>query len=477
MHGIREWIEEHFRKAQEEYEQGRYDNAEAELNIIRGKIKEEIQKIKATSRKEDLREVAARYHVLSDMIAYSKRANSRLELVRAEKDRSRRFRSIVKGMYERRVIDAIKKNREMVEEFRDRDRTINEKDRFVKILRRWNSYTPLLCLDVIENLGGGYFLAWDGTGIVVDPGINFIRNAISAGLSIKDVDNVVLTHSHVDHTSDFEGLVTLFHEINAPRYDLGLDPIQFSLYASIGAVNKYCNLISLSYDTFKEVSVVNPNSSYRLSDSIYLKTTPCQHKDLFCSHPSSCVGLKFYSDEEPEPIFAITSDTGYHSQLKGAFADLEDNLVILHIGGIKDEEKEYIPPPNIPLYKSHLGLRGVLNFIFDIKPSVAVISEFGEEFRGTRMGISGLFDQEFGVTKVIPADVGFTIEFSRTEPRILVACNNCHSKVPIANIQVRLLEKGSNLVYLCPDCFHKKEEEQPPKSSERSVHLREPGSG
>ena len=318
----RKWIENRISKAEEEYKQGLYEEAETELEIILKSVEKEIKRIsddaRAALKRKDQQAVAAKYRALSEMIDYSKRVDTKLELVRAEKDRSKRFRSIVKGMREERVISTIGENKKLMEDFRDRDRTIGDSERFVKILRRWNSYTPLLCLDAVENIGGGYFIAWDGTGIVVDPGINFIMNAISAGLSLKDIDNVVLTHSHVDHTSDFEGIVTLFHEMNRPRYDLGLDPIQFFLYASIGATNKYCNLISLSYSIFGKVSVINPYSSYKLSNSIIMRTTPCQHNDLFCSHPSSCVGLKFYSNEETEPIVAITSDTGYHAKLKDA---------------------------------------------------------------------------------------------------------------------------------------------------------------
>ena len=450
MSNTREWIEQHIRKAEEEIEEGRYDNAEAELETVSARIKKEAERIKGLAPGENMEDIASNYRVLSELKAYLTKATSKLEIVKAEKDRSRRFRSVVKGIHEKRILDIIKKNQEAVAAFRDRDRTIKDTDRFIKILRRWNSYTPLLNLDPVENLGGGYFLAWDGTGIVVDPGINFIKNAVSSGLSLKDINIIVLTHSHVDHTSDFEGLVTLFHEINTLRYDLGLDPIQFSLYTSIGAMNKYCNLVSFAYDIFKEVNVVNPGSSYQLSDSIRMKTTPCQHQDLFCSHSSSCVGLKFYTDDEEKPSVSITSDTGYNPQLKEAFADVEGRLVILHIGGIISEEMEYTPLPNIPVYESHLGLRGILNFVFDVKPSIAIISEFGEEFKGVRMSLSDLFDEEFKDSKVIPADVGFTIEFVRDDSKMLVKCSKCQTMSPIAEIQPKL--DGYAIVYICPNC-------------------------
>lgn len=454
MPRIKNWIEEHFRKAQEEYTQGRYDNAKAELEIVLAKIKVETKKLKSSmGHEESLQKLTRSYRALSELNDYYSKTKSNLELAKAEKKRAMHFQAIVKGMHQKRILDTMRKNRKTLEEFRDRDRTIKESDKFVKILRRWNSYTPLLSIDAVENIGGGYFLAWNGTGVAIDPGINFIRNAVSAGLSIKDIDSIVLTHSHVDHTSDFEGIVTLFYEINDMRVNIGLDPVQFSLYSSIGAMNKFCNLVSFSYDIFREVVVMNPNSTYFLSDSLSVRTTPCKHRDLFCSHPSSCLGLKFYSHQQQRPIFAITSDTGYSPKLKTAFSDIKDSMVILHIGGIKDRELDFSPPPQIPIYKSHLGFRGVLNFLFDIRPSVAVISEFGEEFRGTRMSVSSLFEREFkGTTKVIPGDVGLTIEYSAESPHLLVRCSKCGSKVPIGKILVSQPQTNSHLAYLCPDC-------------------------
>ena len=335
-------------------------------------------------------------------------------------------------------------------------RTINGDKSFLKILRRWNSYTPLLSLNTSENIGGGYFLCLEGIGIVVDPGINFIRNALSAGLSIKDIDIVILTHSHVDHTADFEGIVTLFHEINDPRYEKNLDPIQIRLFASIGAMNKFTNLLSFSYDVFKEVIIMNPSSNYTLSDKIRIETTPCQHNDLFCKHQSSCVGLKFYRSGNKQPIIGLTSDTGYNPQLASAFSDLEGNTAILHIGGIKKEEIEFLPPPNIPIYKTHLGLRGILNFIFDVKPAIVIISEFGEEFKEDRTRLSELIQEKFGVhTKIIPADVGFTIEFDG-KTHGLIPCSKCGTKIPIAEIIVKQQRKGLNIAYVCGPCLKKK---------------------
>lgn len=457
MSETRKWIKTHLRRAQSDCNRGNCDTAEAELKTIIERINAEMQILRNAAVTEDMKQVANLFRQVSELRDFSREAHLKIQFVKEQKERLKKFQSIVKGFQKYKIIDTIKNNRKVFEDFRDKNRTIKEELRYVQVLRRWNSYTPLLCLDTVENIGGGYFLSLDGVGIVIDPGINFIRNAFVAGLSLKDIDTVILTHSHVDHTSDFEGLVTLFHEMNETRYDMGLGPIQFSLYTSIGAVNKFCNLISFSYDLFREIKVINPQSLYQLSSSVSMKTTSCSHNDLFCSHPASCVGLKFYCGKNPRPIFGITSDTGYNSKLKEEFADLQGHPVILHIGGVKEKEIEFLPPPVFPIYKHHLGLRGVLNFVFDVKPSAAIISEFGEELKESRMSITALLQKEFGDnTKIVPADVGFTLKFTKRKPYVFVPCDICHKDRPIEQMEAKQGKKDKRITYICAKCSRNK---------------------
>ena len=83
------------------------------------------------------------------------------------------------------------------------------------VLRQWNSHTPLLAsADGKDSRGGGYFLQWAGKGIVVDPGMDFLRNFRQAGLAFRDIDAVILTHNHWDHVADVIPLLTLLFEYN-----------------------------------------------------------------------------------------------------------------------------------------------------------------------------------------------------------------------------------------------------------------------
>lgn len=78
----------------------------------------------------------------------------------------------------------------------------------LEVMRRWNSYTPL----VADSKGGGYFLNSGGYGMVIDPGFSFIDNFKNAGHKFNEIDAVLISHAHDDHTADYESILTLVHK-------------------------------------------------------------------------------------------------------------------------------------------------------------------------------------------------------------------------------------------------------------------------
>ena len=68
--------------------------------------------------------------------------------------------------------------------FLELGRTLDSKQGFFLVLKRWNSYSPILSSTDNPSMGGGYFLSWHGKGIVVDPGISYIRNMIECGFGL-----------------------------------------------------------------------------------------------------------------------------------------------------------------------------------------------------------------------------------------------------------------------------------------------------
>lgn len=92
------------------------------------------------------------------------------------------------------------------------------------VLRRWQSFNPKIPRPYgTEVRGGGYFLLWNGRGVVVDPGYDFIQNFYDEGFSLNDIDAVMVTHSHPDHDDDLSSLTTLVREWNEFHKLVGYD--------------------------------------------------------------------------------------------------------------------------------------------------------------------------------------------------------------------------------------------------------------
>ncbi len=82
---------------------------------------------------------------------------------------------------------------------------------YLEVLKRWNSYTPLIA---DNSRGGGYFLKLNGKGIVIDPGFDFISNFRARGHRFDEIDMVMVSHSHDDHTADLEAIISLLYRFN-----------------------------------------------------------------------------------------------------------------------------------------------------------------------------------------------------------------------------------------------------------------------
>jgi len=327
------------------------------------------------------------------------------------------------------------------------------------VLRRWNSFTPTLTSSINPSKGGGYFFYFlcnnKPQGIVLDPGYNFLENLLSSGFRIGDINAVVISHAHPDHTDNLPSILSLFHEANSRlgkyHYIRELNKENFNkkhlkLILSQGVFDQYYSgFIKPSQESLKDVIVVKsegkkPCYNFEFGDkdshSIEIEAFPTFHGDLMKKWESLGFIINIKKDGKSIRKIGYTSDAHWTKKFSDKFKDC--NIICAHLGSIVDilGEKDFCnlcgdykidkntndkkckkydkceaekfkngkPTPNKLLGQAqeqkHLYLSGLTMLFDDLlksnKMELAIISEFGEELKGgIRMDLYHKFDDWF----------------------------------------------------------------------------------
>ena len=361
------------------------------------------------------------------------------------------------------------------------------------VLRRWNSYTPIMSKASGYSRGGGYFIKTEKTGIIVDPGFDFIRNFLSAGYVFKDIDHVFISHAHNDHTADLESLLTLLHKYNDEIkgvddyentdtifYDLIIDGKlkaedspnekkakvseafrnserrkKINLYMTLSTFKKYTALLDLYDKNDYTVTIIRPGIKLEPIDDVGIKIIKASHDDLFSDINS--VGLIF---SHGDFVLVYTGDTGFNDDIEAQYGEIkttykENDIVLLaHIGGFEDFEENYTFDIKKSYYKNHLGRLGIARLAEILNPRVCIISEFGEEFQTSRKKLCDIFNEVYskkGIT-FFPADIGFRINEKNSIYAIKELNNSNHSKFTEGYIpadEVKAIDVPAAPLYYC----------------------------
>ncbi len=371
--------------------------------------------------------------------------------------------TIVEDLRDRkeRLFRYINEKEDKFKNFISAKKTITQDKNFIIVLRRWNSYTPALSSDIERRKGGGYFLSWNGHGIVIDPGFNFIENFFSNGFVISDIDAIFISHSHLDHTSDFESLMTLIFERND-----NLPPEekkQIDLFLNFSSMSKFSNLLSLDKSAIRKIYILQPGIAIDLTDKygFILLPTKAKHRELWGNDLAVGFIFEFIDNNKKKFKLGMTIDTGYTDEIGSQFKG--SDILFVHIGSIKEKEFDLNLDLNERLYKNHLGLIGTTKIIKDAFPKLAVISEFGEELGSLRVDISKAIEgvvKDRRIKRCLPGDIGMKISL----PDMKIRCDMC-SKEKREDIFVDMNEINAiyfpeevpgdpgKLIYICKKHF------------------------
>jgi tetratricopeptide (TPR) repeat protein len=337
---------------------------------------------------------------------------------------------------------------------------------FLLVLREWNSYTPVIPAEEESDRGGGYFIRHAREGIVIDPGYDFIENFYRAGGRLCDIDHVIVTHAHDDHTAELEALLMLLHRRWRTK-DVQKKPV--SLYLSAGVQRKFAGLLDLRDGKYKRVVTLCPadkgfEQRVPLNTGTKLTVLPAYHDDvithntavglafdfatndgdrrvvftsdsgLFPLKLDTCGKKSYYDEDKENPVLDNREEMALYNRYPRKF--VKPDLLVAHIGSIKRTEfrdKKELQSPGDEgrwYYDNHLGLLGTLTMLHQLNPEAAVISEFGSELKEFRFDLVDTLRMALHAhqnrdspdgrqTFVIPGDL--TIAYDITNRRFL-----CH---------------------------------------------------
>ena len=346
----------------------------------------------------------------------------------------------------------------------------------LNVLRRWNSFTPALRSPVNQSKGGGYFLYFKcdnkSLGIVIDPGYNFLENFFSQGFRIGDIDIVLVSHAHPDHTDNLPSILSLFHEMN-DRLGRYLDEKDknkkvLTLILSPGVFEQYNRIIKPSEEILRDIFVMGVKEG-TIETTVYdedfnkdyivaIKAIGTSHEDLSLIKSQSFGFKIIVSDKttnKPKSIIGYTSDAHWNKSTTKGWSNYFSDCTIIcaHLGSIVNilKKKDFcttfcnengkcknsssfrnkciksgFEKANVTNNKlieqtreeNHLYLGGLASFFDDILSNekrnlkLAIISEFGEELKeGIRIDLYKKFDNWF--------ENGFKDPNDREKPRCL----------------------------------------------------------
>ncbi len=394
--------------------------------------------------------------------------------------------------------------------------------------RHWNSWTPsqprstekyfdistnkikrgeedFASITPSKSHGGGYLLSDGKTIIAVDPGFGFVDMLYRFNkISVMDIDAVIITHDHPDHSADFQSILALryiYRKNCNNKLTVWLNQSSYRVYRELLGYYKDSLLTS---DSPCEII---PDPEPRQLGNFFIRTMGMFHREIFSGN-TSALGLDIHgisNEEEPFRII-IPGDTSFPTESKDIHAlvsffgfnnenpsqtnntvkvsqdqiaqkcDLarRPDIAAFHIGSLEEgwqgEDASERGPDKVDSSKDkkaslieygtnkHLGLNGIIKMLNLLKPKVATITEYGEELEilNSRLALNEIVSSRllYKDAVVIPADASLYLSIDKQ--KILFKCTNSNcsnqkhlSFVPVEFISV--LEGDDNFIdYLYP---------------------------
>lgn len=322
------------------------------------------------------------------------------------------------------------------------------------VLKGFSSSTPMIYSASFNDncVGGGFYLNWKGTGIVIDPGIGFVTSMHKNGIYINDIDVVIITHDHLDHNADAETIASLLHDFNKYHQNRNKivrktfelpDPENHEIVWIIdeSTKKKLKNRISHAKGLRDYVDSKGKEIIRGLKD---IKLNAIRTKHIKESDDSYGIKLKFkYGEKE----FAIgyTSDTSYFNELEDFFQ--KEDILVFNVSDLYRKDVRGIKNKS-----SHLGYNGSIKLLKNTNYRIGIASEFCCTNDDFRLDFINSINHELERKKsgyLLPGEIGLKLSL----PGFQVECSICGKNADIDNIKVlKPRRQYGKIQYICGQC-------------------------
>ena len=234
---------------------------------------------------------------------------------------------------------------------------------------------------------GGIWITLNDTNVLVDPGPGTLVKCASSKpkLDPLTLDGIILTHKHLDHSSDINVMIEAMTEggfkkrgeIFAPQDALEDDPV----------VLKYLR------DFVERIHILKQGGNYSLGNVNFY--TPLKHV-----HGVETYGIRFESSKYK---ISLIVDTKFFPELIKAYSD-SDIIILNVVRHIRDKTS---------LKLDHLNLEDAKELIQKIRPKLAILTHFGMTMvKAKPWELAERLSSEIGL-KVISARDGLNLELEK----------------------------------------------------------------
>jgi ribonuclease BN (tRNA processing enzyme) len=194
---------------------------------------------------------------------------------------------------------------------------------------------------------GGIWLTLDDTNVMIDPGPGSLVRCVKSKpkLNPLDLDGIILTHRHTDHSNDINIIIEAM--TNGGFKKKGM------VFAPTDAVENDPVILKYIRNYVEKIELLKEKQSYRIGKISF--STPIKH-----SHGVETYGLNIYGKNNS---ISIITDTKYFEGLESYY---KGDIIIINV--VLFDER-----PDI----DHLSLKDAEKILSINKPKLAILTHFG----------------------------------------------------------------------------------------------------